>query len=76
MNLFMELQTKRMIAPGKDASTTSSASSPSHIADEVLALVNGVSKAARVVFDVQSTDNTIAVRILVSICSSLHPLLD
>ena len=76
MNLLVELQTERMTAPGKDASTTPSASSPSHIADEVLVLVNSVSKGARAVFDVQSTDNTIAVRILVPICSNLHRLLD
>ena len=55
---------------------TSSASGPSRVVGEVLALVNGVPKKAGAILDAQSTADPITVRIPVPIRCHLHTPLE
>lgn len=72
----MELQAKKIIAPERDVTTTSSGSTQSRIVDGVLALVNGVSEITGAIFDVQSAVEPITVRMSVPIRNYFHPPLD
>ena len=64
LSLLVELQTERVAVPEGDVPTTASGSSPSHITDGVLALMNDVSKIAGTIFDVQPVVDSTTVRTL------------
>ena len=66
----MELQAGNITTSKRGVPATTPTSSPSHIADEVLALVNGVSKIAEAIFDVQSTVDPTSVRTPASIMTT------
>ena len=62
LSLLVELQAGKITTPEKDVPATTSGSSSSHVVDEVLALVNGVSSIAGAIFDVRSTIDPTIVR--------------